>query len=356
MDNQKLLKMNRLIAGAYECLSFQEFLKLAILRLHELVAYDSGLFFCAISRDSSFFKPYAAGRVEEYYKKSPFPEREDYLKEKEAAAAGSEALVYRALDYSRGEIVVEAEPRSGFLAGQEDFHVACIRIIYQGQFLGEIYLHRSREKPDFDAEDLFVLRLLQPHISMVFHIIHTVTAVSYLETEGGQLSKKGLCLLDGDLSLAGGNAAGLEMLKTQTVFGSSVLYHVKELCEDMSSGMKGSDLVLRTGTWKTNHGNLLAEIVSRRADRGRQRGQFFIVMEFEDGDPNIAEYKFKFTKREADIIDGVIQGKNNAQLAAALNVSENTVKTHIRSIYRKVGASNRTELTYILMSNQTAKK
>jgi DNA-binding NarL/FixJ family response regulator len=108
--------------------------------------------------------------------------------------------------------------------------------------------------------------------------------------------------------------------------------------------------------WKTDNGNLLAEIVSAGRTEGVGRGQFFIVMEFEDGDQNIAEYKFKFTKREADIIDGVIQGKNNAQLAAALNVSENTVKTHIRSIYRKVGASNRTELTYILMSNQTAIK
>ncbi len=250
MDNGQILKLNRLIAGAYECFSFHEFLKLAILRLHELVAYDSGLFFCGISRDCSFFKPYVSGRVEEYYKKRPFPEGEDYLKEKETAGAGSEALVYRALDYSRGEIAVESEPRSGFLAGQDDFCVACVRIVYQGQFLGEIYLHRSREKPDFDAEDMFVLRLLQPHISTVFHIIHTVTAAGCLETEGGQLSRKGLCLLDGDLSLAGGNVMGLEMLRTTTVFGSSVLYHVKELCEDMWSGVKGPDLLLRTGAGK----------------------------------------------------------------------------------------------------------
>lgn len=352
MDNQQILKLNCLIAGAYECFSFQKFLKLAILQLHELIAYDSGMFFCAISRDCSFFKPYAAGRLEEYYQKQLFHERVDYLKEKEADGAGQEALVYKALDYSRGEVTVEAEPRSAFLTSQEDFHVVCVRIVYKGQFLGEIYLHRSREKPDFDAADMFVLRLLQPHISTVFHIIHTVSAVDCLETDGGHLSKEGLCLLDEDLSLAGSNVTGLEMLKTQTVFGSSILYHVKQLCEDMMPNEKNnSRLTLRSEKWKTNNGNLLADVFYG-GNSGPKKGRFVITMEFEDGEQAIADYKFRFTKREADIIDGVIQGKNNAQLAAALNVSENTVKTHIHNIYRKVGANNRTELTYILMSNQ----
>ncbi|MEA5040196.1 MAG: LuxR C-terminal-related transcriptional regulator [Clostridiaceae bacterium] len=352
MDKQKLIQLNRLIAGAYECFSFQEFLKFSILQLHELISYDSGMFFCAISRDCSYFRPYAAGRVEQHYQKQPFPERQDYLKEKAMDGAGQEALVYKALDYSRGEIHVDPEPRSDFLSSQKDFHVACVRIVYKGQFLGEIYLHRSRETADFDEEEMFVLRLLQPHISMVFHVIHTVTAVNYLETEGGHLSKTGLCLLDKDLSLAGSNVTGLEMLKAQTIFGSSILYHVKELCEDMRTDAKGSAPILRSGIWKTDNGNLTADVLFYGSGSGRRNRRFFVSMEFEDGSQIVTDYKFKFTKREADLIDGVIQGKNNAQLAASLQLSENTIKTHICSIYRKVGARNRTELTYILMMSR----
>ena len=120
----------------------------------------------------------------------------------------------------------------------------------------------------------------------------------------------------------------------------------------MMTNTKGSSaLMLKSEAWKTNNGDLLTDIVYS-GKMGRKKGQFFIAMEFEDREQAIADYKFKFTKREADIIDGVIQGKNNTQLASSLNVSENTVKTHIHNIYRKVGASNRTELTYILMSNQ----
>ena len=349
MENQKLLKLNQMINSAYDCFSFTEFLKLAILKLNELVSYDSGMFFCGISRDCSFFKPYTGGNVDQHFTKQRFPEREDYLKKEEV---GKEAMVYKALDYKRGIVAIDDEPRSSFLDSQEDFHVACIRIIYKGQFMGEIYLHRSKEKPDFDEEDMFTLRLLQPHISTVFHVIHTVTAIKYLETDNGMMSRKGLCVLDKELSLTGGNVTGLEMLKAATIFGSSVLYHVKELCEDMTSEIKSSVRTLqRSDVFKTDSGNLNADIVFYRSGKGKKAGQFFIALEFEEGDQVLTDYKFKFTKREADIIDGIIQGKNNVQLAASLSLSENTIKTHVQNIYRKAGANNRTELAYILMMN-----
>ncbi len=350
MDNHKLLRLNLLISDAYECFSFPEFLKLAIMKLHEIISYDSGMFFCAISRDCSFFKPYAGGSVERHYEKQSFPDREEYLKQKEEGGAGKEALVYKALDYKQGVVTVASEPRSSFLASQEDFYVACLRIVYKGQFMGEIYLHRSKDRSDFDEEDIFTLRLLQPHISTVFHIIHTVAAVNYLETEGGRMEKKGLCLLDQELTLTGGNATGFEMLKLSTVFGSSVLYHVKETCEDMLPEVAaGQRVQRRPATLKTESGNVSVNTLFYGDGKGQKNGHFVVVMEFEGGNKPISGYKFKFTKREADIIDGIVQGKNNTQLANALSLSENTVKTHIQSIYRKVGASNRTELAYILM-------
>jgi DNA-binding NarL/FixJ family response regulator len=90
-----------------------------------------------------------------------------------------------------------------------------------------------------------------------------------------------------------------------------------------------------------------------RYDKRQKRNtQFIIVMEFVNPDQKLTDYKFKFTKREADIIDGIVQGKNNIQLAKALNLSENTIKTHVKSIYRKAGANNRAELTYLLMLNK----
>ena len=354
MNNQKLLKLNTLINKSYECFSFTEFLKLAIFKLHELVIYDSGMFFCAISKDCSFFKPYIGGCIEDYYKKQSFSERDMYLAQAEEGSAGKEACVYKAMDLRHGIIQVANEPRGSFLTTQENFHIVCMRIIYKDRFLGEIYLHRSKDKPDFDDEDLFVLRLLQPHISTVFNIIHTVTAVKYTEESSQPGTRKGMCMFDRELSLIGGNITGLEMLKITTVFGSSILYHIKELCADIlddESGKGNGCVTYRSTVLKAKDNDVKVDILIKTDEKTCRNLQFIVILEYCNEDRIAVDYKFKFSKREAEIIDGLIQGKINMQLAKALNLSENTIKTHIKNIYKKTGANNRTELTYVLMLN-----
>jgi DNA-binding NarL/FixJ family response regulator len=50
------------------------------------------------------------------------------------------------------------------------------------------------------------------------------------------------------------------------------------------------------------------------------------------------------TAREADVLAGLQQRRSNAQIAAELHVSIETVRTHARHIYRKLGVSSRREL------------
>lgn len=47
--------------------------------------------------------------------------------------------------------------------------------------------------------------------------------------------------------------------------------------------------------------------------------------------------------REAQVIDLIGQGLSNAEITALLHVSINTVKTYIRTGYRKIGVSSRTQ-------------
>jgi len=49
------------------------------------------------------------------------------------------------------------------------------------------------------------------------------------------------------------------------------------------------------------------------------------------------------TDREAEILALITQGKSNADVAALTYLSLNTVKSYIRTIYRKVGVSSRTQ-------------
>ncbi len=50
------------------------------------------------------------------------------------------------------------------------------------------------------------------------------------------------------------------------------------------------------------------------------------------------------TKREKTIISYLTQGWRNREIANALSITEQTVKNHLRSIYDKVGVSDRLEL------------
>ena len=51
------------------------------------------------------------------------------------------------------------------------------------------------------------------------------------------------------------------------------------------------------------------------------------------------------TQREADVLALLQQGRSNAQIALALQVGVETIRTHARNIYRKLGVASRRELT-----------
>jgi len=50
------------------------------------------------------------------------------------------------------------------------------------------------------------------------------------------------------------------------------------------------------------------------------------------------------TPREADVLELLQQGRSNAEIAMALSVGIETVRTHARSIYRKLGVRTRRDL------------
>jgi len=56
-----------------------------------------------------------------------------------------------------------------------------------------------------------------------------------------------------------------------------------------------------------------------------------------ENDPNA------LTEREEAVLALIGEGKSNAQIGVTLNLSENTVKFHLKNLFAKLGVSNRTE-------------
>lgn len=57
------------------------------------------------------------------------------------------------------------------------------------------------------------------------------------------------------------------------------------------------------------------------------------------------EKAYNMTDRESEVFELIVAGRSNAEIAADLYVSENTVKFHVRNALKKTACPNRTELT-----------
>ena len=53
------------------------------------------------------------------------------------------------------------------------------------------------------------------------------------------------------------------------------------------------------------------------------------------------------TSRELEVLRVLARGSTNAQIARELNVTEDTVKFHVRNIFRKLDVASRTEATLV---------
>jgi len=61
------------------------------------------------------------------------------------------------------------------------------------------------------------------------------------------------------------------------------------------------------------------------------------------------------TARELEILQLIVEGRSNAQIAAALYISEKTVKNHITNILRKLDLHDRTQAAVFALRHGLAK-
>ena len=85
----------------------------------------------------------------------------------------------------------------------------------------------------------------------------------------------------------------------------------------------------------------MLRMLNRAADRYQPDTVHRLLSELRVGSASSRELVEPLSERELDIAQHLFQDKTVSQIAAELYISANTVKTHVRSIYRKLDASNR---------------
>jgi DNA-binding NarL/FixJ family response regulator len=90
----------------------------------------------------------------------------------------------------------------------------------------------------------------------------------------------------------------------------------EELCAAVAHALDGEDLV----------GASMRRAMTERVGSGR-----------------VADPAMTLTERELQVLTGMSQGKSNAEIGRSLYLSEDTIKTHARRLFRKLGVNDRAQ-------------
>jgi len=71
----------------------------------------------------------------------------------------------------------------------------------------------------------------------------------------------------------------------------------------------------------------------------------------DQGPPLVCLRDSELSPRERSVLSHLALGMTNRQIADALDIAETTVKSHVKSLLRKLGARNRSEATAITWRN-----
>jgi DNA-binding CsgD family transcriptional regulator len=157
----------------------------------------------------------------------------------------------------------------------------------------------------------------------------------------------------------------------------------KEICLDLSNGSRSNQKKIpevptgisknietyqkETALDKSNDAPLLKEDIIKGKEVYRTTYQIcseipgstcgekiLVLIDQVDKKQNLALEKavsiFGLSRREADVVRNIYEGRKNSEIARRLCISELTVKTHIQNIFKKMKVKSRAALVYTIMS------
>lgn len=237
---------------------------------------------------------------------------------------------------------------SGFLLPFEIGHVVAFVMPVNTAFetqLACVGFHRRPEDPAFQPDQIAWLQRLGPAVRSVLYALACKEAIALSETvamaareTGGD---SGFLIFDEDLVIRNGNARGMEDIGVggPDRQGSSLLGEIKQRllgCDRADGGV----VTFRSDAPRP----VEVEIRNFRSADGRP---FHLVVTNGAGKLRAIDdscRKFGLTDREAEVVSRIAAGQCNASLSQDLGISLRTGENHLRSIYRKVGVSSRTQL------------
>ncbi|MBN2122662.1 MAG: response regulator transcription factor [Deltaproteobacteria bacterium] len=261
--------------------------------------------------------------------------------------------------------LTRTEYYNDFLKPQSIHHQMTIHLKSGAHVLGVVALFRGRGAGPFSHRDKLKARIMAPYLSGALRSAIAVEKNAALESVIlsllPDLPYEGLVILDRFLDPVYQDERATGILSTlnrseqapETSSGAvpTVVYrYCKEALSALDPEHGRSPPERRFDLFSSGSGEKVS--VKVRPVLDRQKGPLFLLfLDPEEQILSMTHYlKDKgLTRREREVVHLLARGCRNLEIAQKLFISAYTVENHLRSIYRKMGVSNRTAVVHRLL-------
>ena len=252
-------------------------------------------------------------------------------------------------------------------------------IIFKDNLSAKLSVERTADKADYGASDKYLFSMLAPHFRRAIELREKmITQERLQEISYATLSKAsiGTIMLDSEGTVVATNQmadailagdCGVAIVNGHFVAknagkNSALKQRIAEALADSSD-----DSVQHSGVGfkiEDTPGNPVLDMVIKPLNKHSYDGTNInpsVVIYINESknalislDVETLRNVYGMTQREALVSIHLAQGKTQAEVAECLNVSINTVKTHLRGVYEKLGVHSQPQVVAIL-SNSTAR-
>jgi DNA-binding CsgD family transcriptional regulator len=252
---------------------------------------------------------------------------------------------------------------NGLIRPQHLYWELFLTLRWKNNLLGMITLWRTRQQPDYEDSDVLKAEMLGPHLGVA---IHNISLISRINTRDGHLlytdeaSSEGLLWLDHEFAPCFFNAAARDIClqlfsrmpynifnlgKDEFPMPSYVIKDCSALL-DLIKAEEQPILLPKERIVFTESGKKFRIECSLiwKADRISSKPNFVVTLSDLTDEKKQETTIQSLSKRELDVIYYLTEGLSDDEIAEELYISKLTVHTHIKNIYRKLGAKSRIEL------------
>ncbi|NOX50199.1 MAG: hypothetical protein GXP16_06635 [Gammaproteobacteria bacterium] len=286
--------------------------------------------------------------MDKYHLQDPFVDAMmENIEHKFPAVSVSSELV-RHRDY------VKTDFYNLFLKPQSIYHVMVVGLLQKGAPMGLFGFHRPYGAEPFSQYEATKAALLAPALAASIGKVQAEEALRerdwIVETIAQDIPFKGLLILDDKFAVTYANKGARELLELPSSGAIAELQLPLELhsaCASLLGEQSQSEYF--------NIQQLQAKVHLFNAGPSKttKEPRYAVYLGPTD-DAVIVEsqlLRHGLTTREIEVVQLVVAGMTNPEVATHLSISPRTVQNHLRSIYAKVGVHNRTSLLYRLVSN-----